>query len=264
MKSLAVVFSLAAATGVFAQTRSFGSVVFPGGSTSPGITRNFGSAVFPGGAAVPPVRGGAPVVGVHPGTGFPNAAPIVQGGQGFRRNQGIRNNSRNMPYVYAYPSYVGGGYDSGYANGYGSGYPAGYPGGYPPQDQGPMPPAQPNITVVYPPNQHATPVMIQAGPDGRYYTSGEPGQGATIYESPQSTAPVQDDQPQASDGNRYLIAFKDHTIYSAVAYWVDGDTLHYFTSGNTHNQVSVSLIDRPLTERLNKELGIDFKLPAAK
>jgi len=49
-----------------------------------------------------------------------------------------------------------------------------------------------------------------------------------------------------------------------VAYWVDGETLHYFTTGNTHNQASLSLIDRELTERLNRELGIDFKLPAAK
>ena len=59
----------------------------------------------------------------------------------------------------------------------------------------------------------------------------------------------------------YLIAFKDHTIYSAVAYWVDGETLHYFTSGNNHNQVSLSLIDRELTERLNKEKGAEVKLP---
>ena len=45
---------------------------------------------------------------------------------------------------------------------------------------------------------------------------------------------------------------------------MDGDTLHYFTSGNTHNQVSVSLLDRPLTARLNKEFGVEFKIPAAK
>jgi endonuclease YncB( thermonuclease family) len=61
--------------------------------------------------------------------------------------------------------------------------------------------------------------------------------------------------------SHYLIAFKDHSVYSAVAYWVDGDTLHYFTSGNTHNQVSVSLVDRDLTERLNKESGLELKLP---
>ena len=74
------------------------------------------------------------------------------------------------------------------------------------------------------------------------------------YEAPAKPA----DPPQ------YLLAFKDHSIYTAVAYWVDGDTLHYFTTGNIHNQASISLLDRELTERLNRELGIDFKLPAAK
>jgi hypothetical protein len=45
---------------------------------------------------------------------------------------------------------------------------------------------------------------------------------------------------------------------------VDGDTLHYFTSGNTHNQASVSLVDRDLTERLNKESGVEVRLPPVK
>ncbi len=80
------------------------------------------------------------------------------------------------------------------------------------------------------------------------------------------TAAADDLQPMEepdsiAEPSHYLIAFKDHTIYSAVAYWVDGDTLHYFTSANTHNQASVSLVDRDLTERLNKESGIDLKLP---
>ena len=52
---------------------------------------------------------------------------------------------------------------------------------------------------------------------------------------------------QPVEPTHYLIAFKDKSIYSAVAYWVDGDTIHYFTAGNTHNQASVSLIDRDLT-----------------
>jgi hypothetical protein len=45
-------------------------------------------------------------------------------------------------------------------------------------------------------------------------------------------------------------------------YWVDGDTLHYLTAGNVHNQVSLSLVDRPFTERLNKEAGVEVNLPA--
>jgi hypothetical protein len=45
---------------------------------------------------------------------------------------------------------------------------------------------------------------------------------------------------------------------------VDGDTLHYFTSGSTHNQVSLSLVDRDLTKRLNEESGLQLNLPAPK
>jgi endonuclease YncB( thermonuclease family) len=79
-------------------------------------------------------------------------------------------------------------------------------------------------------------------------------------QAPPETAPPASDSSEQTP--HYLIAFKDHTIYSAIAYWVDGDTLHYFTSGNTHNQASLSLIDRDLTERLNRESGVAMRLPA--
>jgi hypothetical protein len=49
-----------------------------------------------------------------------------------------------------------------------------------------------------------------------------------------------------------------------VAYWADNDTLHYFTAGNVHNQVSLSLVDRDLTTRLNRESGAEVKLPSDK
>jgi hypothetical protein len=146
--------------------------------------------------------------------------------------------------VYAYPVFIGGGYDSSYG----------------PEEPGP-PQQQPNVMMVYPPQQRANPVMIQPGPDGGYNTMVQRPP-ATTYETPRPGDGVS--EPEPVEPNRYLLAFKDHTIYSAVAYWVDGDTLHYFTTGNTHNQVSMALIDRELTERLNRELGIDFKLPAAK
>jgi hypothetical protein len=265
MKALAVVVSLALGTSVFGQVhRSFGSVVFPGGSTNPsaGIVRNFGSAVFPGAAQVPPVFGGAPNVGARPGFGGigPGFGGITGGGGNFlpivngnRSNFGrFPNNGRGFrnstPYVFAYPVYIGGGYDNSYG-----------PNPYGPQDM-PPPQQQPNVTVVFPPQQ-ANPVMIQAGPDGQYTTTGQR-PGATIYDVPQGGA-AQGPEP-ATDTPRYLLAFKDRTIYSVIAYWTDGDTLHYFTSGNVHNQASMSLIDRELTERLNRELGIEFKLPPAK
>jgi endonuclease YncB( thermonuclease family) len=111
------------------------------------------------------------------------------------------------------------------------------------------------------PAQRANPVMIEAGPDGEFTTVPQ-NPNPQIYEA-QRTPAAAEEEPAAPEAPRYLLAFKDHTIYSAVAYWVDGDTLHYFTNGNTHNQVSLSLIDRPLTERLNREMGIDFSLPPA-
>ena len=254
MKALAVVVSLALGTSVFGQAvqRNFGSVVFPGGATNPstGVTRNFGSVVFPGGIPSQPVRGGAPVVNVRPGVGLANQFPVGGGvqHQNLRRPIGNGRGNRSVsPYVYAYPVFIGGGYDNSYA----------------PEEQAPpeaAPQQQPNVTVIYPPQQRARPVMIQPGPDGEYNTMVRPP--ATMYDSPRP--PANAAEPEPADSNRYLLAFKDHTIYSAVAYWVDGDTLHYFTTGNTHNQVSMSLIDRELTERLNRELGIDFKLSAPK
>jgi hypothetical protein len=235
-------FTLVLASGLSAQYRGsvtpsvtggFGSVVFPGGTsaTTPGVTRSFGSVVSPGGGGPHlTVPGGA-----VPGYGWP--------GNGH-------NTHRTAPATtYLYPVFV-----SGYG-GYG-GYYEGYSG-----EQGAPQQQQPNITVVMPP-QPVTPVIINVGPGGGQYTTTTEGQQG-VYEAPSRPA-VEESVPAADEPLHYLIAFKDHTIYSAVAYWVDGDTLHYFTSGNTHNQASISLLDRPLTERLNKEFGVEFKIPAAK
>jgi hypothetical protein len=243
------------ATGVFAQTtRNFGSVVFPGGTsaTTSGVTRNFGSVVFPGSASVPTVRTApTPPVGIiHPkvfGNGFRSVVPVT--GQNFRRiaagNRSVRSNTSNTSgtFVYAYPVFVG-----GYENSMVGGDP-------PPPPMAPMAPpmVQPPMTTMYSPDS-TRPVMIQVAPDN--YSRPPVG----TY---QPAAPEAADEPVAG-AERYLLAFKDHTVYSAVAYWFDGDTLHYFTTGNTHNQASVSLLDSDLTTRLNKELGIDFHLPATK
>jgi hypothetical protein len=44
---------------------------------------------------------------------------------------------------------------------------------------------------------------------------------------------------------------KDHWVYAAIAYWVQGQTLHYVTPGGDHNQVSLALVDRQMSARLN-------------
>jgi len=164
-------------------------------------------------------------------------------------NGGYRRFHRPAVVVpYAYPVYEG-----GYGD-YGSGYGPGY--GYPPPDQ------QPNVTIVNPPQQ--TPQVIinqnfipeRANPVMHEYI--EDPSGVHIYEAP-SRNPAENAPDETTD--YYLIAFKDHSIYSAFAYWVEGDTLHYVTPQRVHNQASVTLVDRELTQKLNSERNLQVKLP---
>jgi hypothetical protein len=185
---------------------------------------------------------------VHPGGGgtLPGVTrslgSVVNPAQGGLRVPGSRGgsaiNSRGV--IYAYPVYIGGYYSTPYITS---------------SDDSSAAPAAPssNVTVVMPPQQPVTPVVIN-------YNFG-----AVPVPPLADRAPVavQDDSTDTLEPTHYLIAFKDHTIYAATAYWVDGDTIHYFTAGNVHNQASLALVDRDFTERLNKEAGVEVKLPAA-
>jgi hypothetical protein len=229
-------FALLAATGLFAQNRSgiinpipatqtFGSVLFPAGTSAlPGVQRFAGSVLHPGGSgpqiAIPglayrPVAGQRPVR--YPSTGV-------------------------LGYPVAVPVYVGGyGYGYGYADGT-------YDPNQPPAPAAPAAPAQPqqpNVIVVYPP---APSYGYPAAPPSNM-----------VQVPPEQMEPSN----QPAEPTHYLLAFKNRSIYSAIAYWVDGETIHYITSGNTHNQASLSLVDRDLTKKLN-EGGLEVKLPPEK
>jgi hypothetical protein len=166
------------------------------------------------------------------------------GGQNFRRppsTHGAARTATVVPYgypvPYAYPVYVGGYVDND----------------NPAEPAPEQPPEQPPTSTTIFPSQTAPETIDDSGPDNAQDPS-------TPSAADGERQPVEE-PASTNEPSHYLIAFKDHTVYAAVAYWVDGDTLHYFTSGNTHNQVSLSLIDRDLTERLNKESGIEVKLP---
>jgi len=204
-------------------------------NSQPFVTGGFGNVVRPAGNPAGNPNLGFPASGIG-GITLPNGSPRLV----VPRAPGFQNNIRRVPrtgnaVVYAYPVYVGG-YGSGYGYGYGN-------DAMPPQEvQQPQQPAQPSVVII---NQY--PAQLPP-PPALYEPQPQPGQ-----------APAQQEEPA-----HYLIALKDHTVYSAVAYWVDGDTLHYFTSGNTHNQVSLSLVDRDLTKRLNTESGVTVNLTPGK
>lgn len=221
--------ALISTAGLFGQTHGGGFV-----GTSPVASSGFGHVLSPARRSIPGLPGGGHA---RPTTGAATFAyPVYVGGYGY-----------GSGYAPASDAYAGYGQDA-----YGQDYSA------------PQQPPQPNVTVVYPPQQ--TTVIVTASPDGgqpnvSVIQGGPPPMGYGPPPPPRRPAPAADTGSSSDEVPHYLIAFKDRTIYSAMAYWVDGDTLHYFTTGNTHNQVSLSLVDRELTTRLNQESGIELKLP---
>lgn len=170
----------------------------------------------------------------------PGRGPGVRGG-GYRGHYG-------GAVIVPYPAYVGGGYYSGYAApppSYGYGYDPSYysnPGygapAYGAPAYGPDPSQSPYVVV----NPNFSPDAVN--PQIRDYSN--------------VPLPPPPPDPQATI---YLIAMKDHTIFPAVGYWVEGDTLNYVTSEGVRNKVSLALVDRDFSTQLNHERNVEFKLP---
>ena len=157
---------------------------------------------------------------------------------------GNRRRSTGPVYTrpYAYSFYVPNYFDTWYGSDYNSPvYP--YDSSY-----GAVPQAPPPQTVA----PSAPPVIIN-----QYFAAPAPAQADPDF--PQD--PVQASHAQASAGdNYYLIAYKNHSVYTALAYWVEDKTLNYVTAGNTHNQASLDLIDLDLTKTLNQARGVPFSV----
>ena len=156
--------------------------------------------------------------------------------------------------VSAYPVYVGG---------YGYGYGGGYEPAPPPQQQQPPQVIQQTVNVMPDPgramivNPDYRPDVVR--PVMREYNA-EPN---APYAAP-PPAPVTDRRPTVDDEKPtvYLLAFKDATVHSCLAYWVEGDTLHYVTTQYSQNRISMDLVDRELSSQLNRERNVAFKLAA--
>lgn len=171
--------------------------------------------------------------------------------RGVSRTPARRGAAYNYPYAYSvwvpdYFDYLNG--TGSYAAPYGAPPPAagGY---YDPSLAGPPPSQQPVII-----NQ---------------YFSGPPAAQQPYGPSPYAQPPnaPETNNTSAAPGDTlgtpqtyYLIAYKNHAIYAALAYWVEDKTLHYVTTQNTHNQASMDLIDLTLTKSLNQDRQVPFTI----
>ena len=72
-------------------------------------------------------------------------------------------------------------------------------------------------------------------------------------------------QPQsANESNQpqfYLIAFTDHSIQAATAYKVEGDQLYWQDRENKEHHTSLSRIDVPFSQQINRDRNVDFQIP---
>ncbi len=252
-RGLSVAIAALAATAVaFGQ---HGGFVRGGGGVAPrtyGSPSGFGNVVFPGTGTAPTIH--YPFY-THPTSHAQRLGATISGYQGYApgsRNYGRGYRGYNGVAPYAVPVVVGG---FGYSYGY----------------EQPMPP--PAITLVpqQPPqviiNQYYT--ADAARPVVREYREGTlPETSRPSVQSYQAPIPSQPDPKRdvkkntAADDKAtiYLIAFKDGRIYAAYAYWVQEGTMHYVTTQGVHNRASIELVHRELSEQLNRERNIEFKL----
>jgi hypothetical protein len=161
--------------------------------------------------------------------------------------------------IVPYPVFYGGGYGYGYDQG------AAYAPGY--ADQAPPiinSGAAPSVVI----NQNFVPQQVN--PQVREYDTPDQQSGLRLYQNsshPYADVPAPTVARSQVAGNDeptiYLIAFKDHSIVQALGYWMEGATLHYVSVEHSLNQASIDLIDRDLSQRLNDERGLEFRLPAS-
>jgi hypothetical protein len=101
----------------------------------------------------------------------------------------------------------------------------------------------------------------------------DPAPPVTVYQNPNYTPdppvrPLVREYPENGASARaadepvvYLIAFQDGTIQAALAYWVDGNTLHYVSTRREQREAPLESVDRALSQRLNRERRLELHLP---
>ena len=161
----------------------------------------------------------------HPLGGFPSTVS--------RNFRGVAKPAVTRVYPYGYAWYVPGYSYLGDDSYYGA--------AAPPAPDAPSAPQQPVII-----NQYF----------GAQEPLAEPAPQAVANDPPQTAG-----DPIGTPQNYYLIAYRNHAVYSALAYWVEDKTLHYVTTQNTHNQASLDLIDLDLTKSLNQTRDVPFSIP---
>jgi hypothetical protein len=257
MKTLiSLTFCCLLATGVYAQRGGGGRGGFGGGGGRGGFGGGGGRGGFVGGGGrggfIGGGHGGFIGGGGHGGFIGGGRGGFIGGGRGGfiggGRGVGFRSWGFNSGWgvgVWPYGWGIGAGYWPGYywPGYYDYGYGYGYP--YPAYDYTPSS----NVTVVYPAQAAPPPSTVyveRARPVTQVYDEFGQERGA---------------QDRPAGPPLYLIAFRDHVIRAATAYWVEGKSLVYVTMEHEQKTVPLDTVDKAFSQQLNRERRVAFQLP---
>lgn len=224
-----------------------GAVISPGlvGNTAPG---GFGRVIYPGTGAPVAIRPGVPG----------NPVFVAPGGLAPGGRRGIGHPTHSRATYIPFPVFYGSPYGNPLMNPSG---PLTNPYGI--YD---VPDAATLGTEYDPsvPNQRAPVVIInQNFQPETVNPNGLPT--ATTRPAPRQSEPAQllprTEVAANEEPTIYQIAMTDSTVLDALAYWVEGDTLAYITTESSLNRVSLGLVDRERSIKLNQERSVEFKLP---
>ncbi len=111
---------------------------------------------------------------------------------------------------------------------------------------------EPNVIVVQPPP--AAPYQAPAAPPPP--KPAKPVINEYHFSAAEAAAPPVEERA-------YVIALKDGSRASATALWVEGRTLCYIDRDDNEHRVPLAEVDRPLTQKLNREQQLPLSLPGA-
>jgi len=106
-----------------------------------------------------------------------------------------------------------------------------------------------DVGYAYAPPAPEPPVIVQQAP------------APVVREYPGPTQAAQAPQAQKYEEPLYLLAMRDGSIHAVLAYWADGPSVRYVTMDHEQKQTPLTSIDRALSERLNRERNVTFRLP---
>jgi hypothetical protein len=177
-------------------------------------------------------------------------------GRGPRGGFGGGGRGRTVVVPYGIPyGFVGSGYGGAYT---------GYDGAAPVPNVVEPAPQSPTVII----NQYYSPDVVR--PQIKEYTDlpepvkpkgeAESKQQATVY-PPSAREEVSPERAaSATKPTLTLLAFRDSSVVAVIAYWVEGQDLHYVTKNYAKKVVPLETLDKGVSLQLNSERGVEFSL----